>query len=62
MLIIRGGVEDRKRLIESAQEEAANFLVGILISLAELKYWLAGGQLTREQYNTLKEEVHNSNN
>ena len=62
MQIIKGGVKDREEMIESATEEAANFLSEILISLDQLKYWLAGGQLTKEQYNTLKEEVYHSDN
>ena len=61
MLIIQGGVEDRKRLINSAFEQQAEFMTEILISLDQLQYWLAGGQLTKEQYNTLKEEVYHSN-
>jgi hypothetical protein len=57
MQIIRGGVKDRERLIESAQEEAAVFLSEILLSMDHLVFLLNSRQLTREQYETLKGEI-----
>jgi hypothetical protein len=58
MQIIRGGLADRKRLIDAACNEHAEFLTSILLTVDYLNFLVNGGQLTREQYDTLKKEVH----
>ena len=55
--ILPGGVEDREELINTVCNEAAEFLAEVLLSMDHLQFLLHSRQLTREQYETLKEEV-----
>ncbi|MBW2645211.1 MAG: hypothetical protein JRE23_03345 [Deltaproteobacteria bacterium] len=57
MQIIQGGVQDLTELTEAVAEEQAEFMTEILLSMDHLKFLLHSRQLTREQYDTLKEEI-----
>ena len=57
MQIIQGGVQELKEMTDAACEKQAEFMAEILLSMDHLKFLLHSRQLTREQYETLKEEI-----
>jgi hypothetical protein len=62
MQVIKGGVKELNKLIDTASLKAAVFFRGVLFSMDHLKFLLNSRQLPREQYDTLKEEVRSANN